>query len=49
MAVITVTDALAELTRLQKRIDSATTALQNGAIKSLRFPTWRSWSAQFLT
>ncbi|RUT08982.1 hypothetical protein DSM106972_010350 [Dulcicalothrix desertica PCC 7102] len=32
MAVMTVTDALAELTLLQKRIDSATTALQNGAL-----------------
>jgi hypothetical protein len=32
MAVITVTDALAELTLLQKRIDSATNTLQNGAL-----------------
>lgn len=32
MAVITVTDALAELTLLQKRIDSATKTLQNGAL-----------------
>ncbi|OKH52244.1 hypothetical protein NIES2101_15595 [Calothrix sp. HK-06] len=32
MAVMTVTDALAELTLLQKRIDSATTALQNDAL-----------------
>lgn len=32
MAVITVTDALAELTLLQKRINTATAALQNGAL-----------------
>lgn len=32
MAVITVTEALAELTLLQKRIESATTALENGTL-----------------
>jgi hypothetical protein len=32
MTLMTVTDALAELTLLQKRIDSATSALQNGGL-----------------